>query len=256
MTNVQLKFALIPLVLFATLSLSFGPNWVSAHPGTDRDTLKFEPTEAHVQDVISHMLAAMGAENLKSVHDRSSVGTFTTMIQGKPAVGSVLLIEEAPNKRSDQLMLLDKTILHVIDGKHAWVSDTTGALKPLKGATLKDDLAQGIFNPELHLLDSGVQVLLIGTTNVDTIGKVYVLKVQFKGSYPELWYVAASNFSIIQRGHPVHGVILWTRYSDFRKVDGVTYPFRVVASGPENFTIQYDTIRHNIHPAESTFKAD
>jgi hypothetical protein len=230
------------------------PKLAVANPVPAPDTLKFEQTDARVQDVLTHMLTALGADDLAKVQDRSKSGRFITKVEGKEAVGTLLTIEAGPAKRSDQLMLLDHSIRHIIDGTHSWVSDSNGKLRPLSGPSLQSDLAQAVFNPELHLLDTGVAVALLGTTTVDSIGKVYVLKVQFKGAYPELWYVSATNYIIIERGQPVRGLILWMRYSDFRKVDGVTYPFKVSVTGPQNFSIVYEAIRHNIHPDPKTFE--
>ena len=226
---------------------------VAAHPVQSQDTLRFTPTAETVQDVLQRMLAAIGSDSLAHITDRTLTGHFYETANGHDAVGELLTIEAAPAKRSDELLFIDKNIKHVINGTHSWMTDSTGKLYPLSGPALKSDIAQALFNPELHLRDNGVVVALLGTA-MDSTEKCYVLKVQFKDSYPELWYVASSSWQIVKRAQPVQGKLQWYHFSDFRKIDGVTYPFRITATGPQNFSIVYDQIRHNVHPSASTFE--
>ena len=217
------------------------------------DTLKFTPTALGVEEVVKNMLNALGADSLKKVKDRTSVGTFAMHVSDKDGLGSLMTVEEGFAARADRMVIVGKQIEHIIDGAHSWRTDSNGAFYEITGDALKSDLAQAIFNPQLHLHDKNVVTALLGTAEVDSIGKCYVLKVQFQGVYPSLWYISAKSWLIVQIAQPVEGKLLWQKFSDFKVVDGVTYPFAIDVSGVMKFAIRYDHIRHNTNPDPATF---
>jgi hypothetical protein len=217
------------------------------------DTLRFAPTHQSVQLVLAGMFSRLGSDSLCKVVDRTSVGTITYKSEDSSVTGSVVMIAAAPNLKHDSIAIKGRKIQHIVDGTHAWFVPDTMKARAIEGKALASDLADAKFNPECHLLDSGVVVSLLGMALAWNGDSAYVLKVQFGEVPGELWYVSKRSALVVQRSQQSGTRIMELHYSDFRSVDGVTYPFHLDESGLQTFSIQFNSIKHNTHPPRSTF---
>jgi hypothetical protein len=220
---------------------------------TPGDTLRFAPAHLRIEAVLAKMYSRLGIDSLFKVKDRISIGTITYRSGDSSVIGSVVMIAAQPNFKHDSITIQEHTVQHIVDGTHAWFVPDTMKARPIEGKGLAADLVDAKFNPECHLFDSGFSVVLLGAALAWNGDSAYVVKVQFEDVPAELWYISMNSSLVVQRSKQVGSRMMELHYSDFRVVDGVTYPFHLDESGLETFSIQFNSIRHNLDPPRSTF---
>ena len=158
-------------------------------------------------------------------------------VGGTPIELPYKLVVSRPNKQRLEIQFKDETLVQVFDGEHGWKLQPYlhrgGALPFTKDEMRQARQFQDIDGPLINYRAKGTEVALDGTDLVD--GRpAYRLKLTLKsGDVRHLW-VDAQSFLDVQidgsRRFNGHEVPIYTQLSDFRRIDGVEVPYRMVTS--------------------------
>jgi outer membrane lipoprotein-sorting protein len=222
-------------------------------------------------EVIEKHLAAMGGrEALGKLTSRKSTGTFTLTLPNGELTGPIELYTKLPNKARAYIVLdltpmgmADKmTIDQKFDGTTGWTLNSVQGDNPITGNQL-DNMKNAMFpNPLLNYKATGTTVELLPTETV--AGKAaIVLRITPKvGSVSKLYldpttylpFRSTAMIEMAQPGGPLQQVQQVAEASDYRKVDGLTLPFKTVNSTPEQtVTIVLKTVEHNVAIDDAMF---
>jgi outer membrane lipoprotein-sorting protein len=212
-------------------------------------------------DIIEKHLAAIGGRDaLSKITSRRSTATVVVATAQGDIPGTAEFTSKAPNK-SRVLIELDLTAMGapdkmVIDQKF---DGTTGvALNSMQGeAELSvnqiDNMRNNVFPTSLLTYKAlGMKMELLPKEQVNGKDAFVIRATPKAGSATKLYFDAASYMlvkSVATINAPTMGgdVEQTSEQSDFRKVDGITLPFQVVRSDPnQTFTIKFTKIEHNV----------
>jgi hypothetical protein len=217
--------------------------------------VKTLPEGLTAQNVIEKYLEATGGrEILESITDQES--DILMQMQGMPIQMNVY--RKAPDLMNITVSMngtvLSKTLY---DGVCGSTSGMQGA-KTLEGEELEAMKMEAIFMPELDYAGNGFEVALL---SIETIGNAETYKVEIKdpsGGVSEEYFDIETGLKIrTDKFHETPGgtVVQTTLLSDYRKVDGVLFPYKMeVTMGPQAFTGTVESTRFNTGMDESVFK--
>lgn len=216
-------------------------------------------------EVVEKCLTAIGGraafEKLKS---RSTTGTITLTTPAGDVSGSVEVLNQAPN-RSRTLIKADLSAFGagelVLDQRFNGISgysmNTLQGNNEITGNQL-DNLRNGSFpNPLLNFKAMGTTVRLGGKEKVGEREAYLMIFEPTSGSVVRQ-YVDAETYlpikAVMKVDVPQLGQEMeqTTEFLDYREVDGIKLPFRLVAtSSVQNYTIIITKVEHNL-PIDDT----
>lgn len=214
-----------------------------------------------VDDVINKSIAAVGGRAaLMKLKSRSMTGTITLATPAGDIVGSVEILNAAPNK-SRSLLKADLTAIGAgpltldqrFDGNVGYALDTLQGNHDITGNQL-DNMRNGSFpHPYLTYKEMGTSAKLGGKEKVGDERDAYVLIFEPTTGSIVREYIDAETYlplktavkvDVPQLGREIEQI---TELSDFRVVDGVKIPFLLTVSSPvQNYTIAFTKIAHNV----------
>lgn len=217
--------------------------------------------------MVEKSLAALGGRAaLMKLTSRSAVGTINLSTPAGEIAGTVEVLNAAPNK-SRTLIKADLSSLGagqlVVDqrfnGTVGYSMDSLQGNRDITGNQL-DNLKNGSFpNPMLTYKEQGATVKLSGKEKVGD-RDAYVLLLEPTAGSAVRQYVDADTYlplrvvikvDVPQLGEAVEQT---TTLQDYRDVDGVKLPFRIVAtSSVQNYTIVFTRIEHNVEVDQTLF---
>ena len=218
-------------------------------------------------DVIEKSLSAAGGRaafgKLKS---RLMTGTITLSTPAGDITGSAEVLDAAPNK-TRSLIKVDLSALGagplVLDqrfnGSSGYVIDTLQGNREMTGNQL-DNMRNGSFpHPFLNYKELGSTAQLGGKEKVGERDAYVVIFEPPSGSVVRQ-YIDAETYlpikmtmkvEVPQLGQEVEQTI---EFLDYREVDGVKLPFRLVAtSSVQNYTVTFIKVEHNVRIDETLF---
>ena len=217
--------------------------------------------------MVEKSLAALGGRAaLMKLTSRSAVGTINLSTPAGEIAGTVEVLNAAPNK-SRTLIKADLSSLGagqlVVDqrfnGTVGYSMDSLQGNRDITGNQL-DNLKNGSFpNPMLTYKEQGATVKLSGKEKVgDRDAYVLLLEPtagsavrQYVDAYTYLPLRVVIKVDVPQLGEAVEQT---TTLQDYRDVDGVKLPFRIVAtSSVQNYTIVFTRIEHNVEVDQTLF---
>lgn len=213
-----------------------------------------------------HLTALGGRDALTKLTSRKSTGTVTVTTPAGPLSGPVEVLLKSPNK-SHVHMTFDlaavggpgtMTLDQGFDGTAAY------SINSLQGETQVpekqiDNLRNNVFpTPLLEYKQRGAQLEVLPNEKVG--GKdAIVLRITPKTGSPARMFLDAETFLLIRLAttitSPQAGDLEQTTdLSDYRAVDGVKVPFRVVSTNPvQTVSISLDKVEHNVAIDDAAF---
>ncbi|HKY04289.1 MAG TPA: hypothetical protein VJQ56_05345, partial [Blastocatellia bacterium] len=152
------------------------------------------------------------------------------------------------------------TIREYFDGRHGGVETTFSLAKPFDAKQLDQAKIDANFHKTLNWKTLYKEVKLKETSKVGDEEVYVVVKTPEKGS-PETDYISTKTFLVVKRDKTVDvtgqgGAPVSEFYSDYRMVDGVMVPFKVVAEQPGLGTVVslVKDVKFNVALAEEEFR--
>lgn len=212
-----------------------------------------------VDEVIDKHVAAMGGDkytNLKSVRMESSA-----QIMGMDLPSTATIVQGRGMRSETTVQGSD--IVQAIDGKTGWM------INPMAGQTT------AVAMPEAQAEMAAAQLDLTGLYNYKAKGNtaelmkgeeslegapVYLVKVGMSNGATATHYISKDTYyilrSVINTAVQGQDVEVKTNFSDFKQVDGVTFPFTTEIESPAMpgvMTMTYKTVEVNPKVDESIF---
>jgi carboxyl-terminal processing protease len=192
-------------------------------------------------EIIEHYITAIGGRAaLEKLNSRVSRGTVE--LQSMGLLGTAEIYEQEPNKSTLLINVQGLgTIQQTYDGTIAWLQDPLdGYIKyaPASAARIRND---STFHRELRFKELNLGLKVVAKEKLDN-KDVFVLS-----TGPILWYFEASTGLLLRRGN--------TYYDDYREVDGVKLPFKVIDNTSYGFgvVVRLEEIKHNVPIDQSKF---
>jgi hypothetical protein len=218
-------------------------------------------------EVVDRSVTALGGRAaFAKLKSRSVIGTITLSTPAGDISGSVETLDAAPNK-SRSLIKADLSALGAgqlvldrrFDGNSGYEMDTLQGNHEVTGNQL-DNMRNGSFpHPFLNYKEMGITAQLIGKEKVGEREAYLVIFEPTSGSVVRQ-YIDAETYlpmkvtvkvDVPQLGREVEQTI---EFQDYRVVDGIKLPFRLVAtSSVQNFTIAITKVEHNVRVDETLF---
>jgi len=220
------------------------------------------------EDVVQKYLTALGGRPaLEKLTSRKSTGTVKLSTNpGGDLTGSVEVTVKAPNK-SRAVMTLDLsgvgggslTIEQRFDGTTGVTLNSMQGQSAITGNQL-DNMRNSIFpSPLLKYQENGWKIELRPTEKVDGKDAVVLLAAPKTGSPVKMFFEPDTGLlvrSVATLNSPELGgnIEQTTMFSDYRTVDGVKVPFKVVnANTLQTLTITLTKVEHNVPIDDATF---
>jgi outer membrane lipoprotein-sorting protein len=227
------------------------------------------PSIASVQNgdaVIEKHLAALGGrEALGKLTSRKSTGTVTLTTPGGPVSGTVEILLKTPNKSHLQ-MTLDlsamgagkMTIEQAFDGTAGYSINSMQGQTEIPAKQI-DNLRNNVFpTPLLAYKDRGTRIEVLPNEKISDKDAIALLVTPKAGS-PARMFLDAETYLLIRLVTTITAPQLGdieqtTDLSDYRPVNGVKVPFRVVtANAVQTASIALDTVEHNVAIDDAVF---
>lgn len=204
-----------------------------------------------------------GEEKLRNLHSVRMTGTMAT---GEAAAAPVLVAIEPGRylRRIEQGP--DATLIQVVDGSTTWeVNPRNGIVKPAPMSEREAARFRRFADPQGPLVNpqaKGAQVKVLGKMSWNS-SQVYKTEVVFPDGGIHYVYLDATSFLPVRMVHKLYvpplgrDIDVEFRYSDFRDVQGVKWPFVEEGSAPEvdfEQTISWQKIEVNVPADESLFQ--
>jgi outer membrane lipoprotein-sorting protein len=204
------------------------------------------------------IVASGGREALAKVTSRATTGTMTVTTPGGEIAGTIEVLNQAPNK-TQTVITLDlsamgagkMTIDQRFDGTNAYASNSMQGDTPVTSSQV-DTWRNTIFpSPFLDYKERGTKIELTGKEKIGDKDVYALLITPAKGATSRLWMdattyqpvKAAMTIETAEAGSVEQTMVL----SDFREVDGITMPFKIVGSSAiQTFTIVVTKVEHNV----------
>jgi len=204
------------------------------------------------------IVASGGREALAKVTSRATTGTMTVSTPGGDIPGTIEVLNQAPNK-VQTVLKLDlsamgagmMTIEQRFDGTNGYATNSMQGETPLTSSQL-DTWRNTIFpSPFLDYKERGTKIELTGKEKIGETDVYALLITPAKGPATRLWMDAATyqpvkSVTTVETAEvgPVEQTVV---LSDFREVDGIKTPFKLVGSSAvQTFTIVVTKIEHNV----------
>jgi outer membrane lipoprotein-sorting protein len=211
--------------------------------------------------VAKHIEATGGAEKWKALKSMEMVNKFN--VQGMD-IESKSVIVNGKSSRTD-VALMGQEIISVIDGETGWAQQPammggTGEPEDMPGALVKEGRKQiNLGGSLLNYKENGSTVELVGKEKLDGVD-VYHLKLTEKGGDVTNLFLSTSNYYTLKSSgkRNVQGkeIDAEVTYSNFKQVEGLTFPHTMEVPSPMGgtMTMETDSIKLNPKVDETIFK--
>jgi len=220
-----------------------------------------------VDEVITKSVAASGGRAaLTKLKSRAMTGTITLTTPAGEIVGSIEILNAAPNKlrsvvKADLSALGAGQLVQEqrFDGTSGYILDTLQGNRDITGNQL-DNLRNGSFpTPYLNYKELGIAAKLSGREKVGD-RDAYVLILEPTAGSAVRQFIDAETFlplrTVVKVDVPQVGreVEITTDLLDYRDVDGVKVPFLLKTSSEiQNYTITLTKVEHNVPVDDKLF---
>lgn len=210
-------------------------------------------------DIVEKSIVASGGrEALAKVTSRATTGTMTVTAPGGDITGTIEVLNQAPNKLRTHITLDlsavgagAMTIEQRFDGTDGYTMNSMQGDTAVTGGQL-DTWRNAIFpSPFVDYKARGTKIELTGKDKVGDADAYVLLMTPAKGPTTRLWIDAATyqpvkSVTTVETAEagPVEQTVL---LSDFREVDGLKLPFKLVgSSAAQTFTVVVTKVEHNV----------
>ena len=230
------------------------------------ETEKNDSVKITADELMAKTIEALGGEdNLRKINSRVSKFEIDLVHQGVKGYGTSYA--EAPNKTSTETKItaLGKeiaTITDYFDGTSGGEATSFARDEVYTGQRLKDVKYSADFN---SFLDWKTETKSVEIKGIEKVGDedAYVVKVQPKEASAVTYYISTKTFlpvktiSLIVSSTSSQKIPIASTMSDYREVDGVMIPFKVVSENPGmgDVVIYTKEVKHNVKIDDAKFKA-
>jgi outer membrane lipoprotein-sorting protein len=218
------------------------------------------------QIVEKHLSALGGREALGKITSRRAAGTVTVATPMGPLSGPLEMVAKAPNKMLAE-MRIDLTsvggpgemvITQMFDGANGWNLNSLQGDTAMSGDQLDASRNNSFPSPLLKYKELGMTATLDGAQQVN--GKAaHVVLFTPKTGPAERMFFDAESFLIVRSTSSltlpqVGKTETVSEPSDYRTVDGVKVPFKLVQSaGEQTVTFTFDKVENNVAVDDARF---
>lgn len=211
--------------------------------------------------VAKHIEAMGGAEKWKAVKSMQMNNKFS--VQGMD-IESKTTIVAGKSLRTD-VSVMGQDIITAVDGEAGWMQRPammggTGEPEDMPGALVKETLKQtNLGGSLLNYKEKGSTIELVGKEKLDG-ADVYHLKLTEKNGEITNLFVSASTYYTLKsagkRNVQGQDIDAEVNFSNFKQIDGLTFPFSMETPSPMGgtMTIETDSIKLNPTIDETIFK--
>ena len=211
--------------------------------------------------VAKHIEAMGGAEKWKAIKAMEMNNKFS--IQGMD-IESKTVIVNGKSLRTD-ISVMGQEIISAVDGETGWAKQPammggTGEPEDMPGALVKESRKQlNLGGSLLNYKENGSTVELVGKEKLDGVD-VYHLKLTEKSGDITNLFISTTNYYTLKsagkrniQGKEIDAEV---NYSNFKQVEGLTFPFTMETASPMGgmMTIETDSIKLNPKVDETIFK--
>jgi outer membrane lipoprotein-sorting protein len=217
--------------------------------------------------VEKHLAAVGGRDALTKLTSRKSTGTVTLSTPGGEFSGPFELLMKPPNKTRLQ-MTIDlttaagagtMTIEQRFDGTAAYATNSMQGETQISAKQV-DNLRNAVFpTPLLGYKDRGAKLEQLANEKLQGKDAIVLLLTPATGS-PVRMFLDPDTYLMLRTVTTVNSQQLGgdveqtTDLSDYRTVDGLKLPFRIVTSNPaQTLTIALTKVEHNVAIDDATF---
>jgi outer membrane lipoprotein-sorting protein len=211
------------------------------------------------------IVASGGREALAKLTSQATTGTMTVSTPGGEITGTIEVLNQAPNK-VQTLITLDlsavgagtMTIDQRFDGTNGYATNSMQGETPVTSSQL-DIWRNTIFpSPFLDYKERGTKIELTGKEKIGNTDVYALLITPAKGPTTRLWmdattYQPVKSLTTVETAEmgPVEQTMA---LSDFRDVDGIKVPFKLVGSSSvQTFTVVVTKVEHNVNVDPARF---
>ncbi len=211
------------------------------------------------------ILAAGGEANLRK--HQSVVTTGTVELENQGLTAEWINYAKAPNMFSSttKLMALGKKVgvmREYFDGSAGGSETDFSPPSPYRGKLVDDARISASFHQELEWKILFKSVVIKGVSKVGDEEVYVVVKTPEKGN-PVTDYISTKTFLLVKRDRMVSlfgdegAAIVGQTFSDYRSVEGVMIPFKIVAQNPGLGSVitRVKEIKFNVTVPDAEFKA-
>jgi outer membrane lipoprotein-sorting protein len=209
-----------------------------------------------LEDILAKHAAAMGGvDKLESV--RSSA-TWARIDMGG-MVGTSVSYFKAPDKYRSDLTLPLMGFTMACDDGECWMRDRDGLVHTLQAELKSTILSQSVLERWSYLDPArfdGKMSLVADNAKVDSVA-CYEISIEPAGGAPTSLFIDKNDYLPVEVSMVTDMATVITRYSDFRSVNGVKYPFEVseqTDAGIVTTSITIDSIIQNQNIPDSLFE--
>lgn len=211
--------------------------------------------------VAKHIEAMGGAEKWKAIKSLQMNNKFS--VQGMD-IESKTTIVAGKSLRTD-VSVMGQDIITAVDGETGWMQRPammggTGEPEDMPGALIKETLKQtNLGGSLLNYKEKGSTIELVGKEKLDG-ADVYHLKMTEKNGEITNLFVSASTYYTLKsagkRNVQGQDIDAEVNFSNFKQIDGLTFPFTMETPSPMGgtMTIETDSIKLNPTIDEAIFK--
>jgi outer membrane lipoprotein-sorting protein len=195
--------------------------------------LKADAALPTLKEILDHAQQAVGgADAWKAVNTRMMKGVYQS--EDSSAFVAMEIYQKSPNKTMYKMKLPQEIILRdVCDGKTAWFEDPRGGYHEYNGAALASRVRRSQFSEQAQLVLIAATGKVVGVEKAGTHTAYVVEYSPERNEKAKLYFDTESGFEVRSEEtyttpEGAYHVIL--DMDDYRDVDGLKYPFRMVRS--------------------------
>lgn len=209
----------------------------------------FSASAQTAQEILDKAIEAKGGAKLNDLKSVRMEGTLNAMGMDIPTKTFVI------NKRGfrTEIEVMGQNIIMAIDGAKGWT------INPLQGGDAAADLPEDQVKAMSSQMDltgladfkSGGAVELLGKEKLDG-NDVFKLKMTSKDGATMVNFIDATTYNIVKTSlsAEVQGqkMDVETKFSNYKNIDGVSFPFTIEANNPQAGAITYTFAKIEVNP--------
>ncbi len=207
-----------------------------------------------VENVINKYIDAIGGrEKLSSIKDK--LMEFKGTVRGMDM--KITIAQKAPNKLFQEVDFSVGKQTTIFDGEKGQVQGM-GQIKDLAGDQLTELKYQAMLNPLLNYAENNIQVELNGIETIDGKDAYRVIVTLPTGKKSTYYFDKETGLETKQINNvttPQGSFTQTVDLSDYRDVDGIQFPFKLVQTmGPQSVSLEATSIKINSGLNDSMFE--
>ncbi len=203
-----------------------------------------------------YVKATGGMAAYEKLRNRTATGTLE--IAGANVKGTMTFTQASPSSMVVVTEIGQNLITRGTDGKTAWTTSPALGDRLLEGDEKDQFLGEALFNEEIRWKDRFSKVECTGVENVN--GKpAYRLVLTPKAGKPITRYYDRASHLLVKEVETAIGprgeITAETYPSDYRKIDGILFPFKLTQNlDGKSFEITLTEVKHNVTLPADAFK--